>query len=155
MEQGASVEVLLKSGKQSMAVSDISSYLKRTSGPRTVVAATQELTLAIAAELGEAANGSKRRLVVAPASTVVNRALTLPALVGNRAFVDGVLNWLLAKPTGLEIGSPHRASAPLVLSDADLRRLNQYVLLFMPTAVLVLWLACKIAHRLRHAGGQP
>ena len=153
--QGAPVQVLLRSGKQSMAVSDISSYLKRNSGPRGAVAAVQELTLAIAAELGEAANGSKRRLVVAPASTVVNRALKLPALVGNRAFVDGVLSWLLAKPTGLEISSPHRASAQLVLSDADLRQLNQYVLVFMPAAVLVLWFVCKIARRLRHARGQP
>ena len=154
VEQGASVQVLLRSGKRSMTVSDISSYLKRNSGPSGVVAA-QELTLAIAAELGEAAHGSKRRLVIAPASTVVNRVLKLSALVGNRIFADGVLNWLLAKPTDLEIGSPHRASAPLVLSDADLRHVKQYVLVFMPVLVLVLWLTCRIVRRLRHARGQP
>jgi hypothetical protein len=148
--QGAPVQILLRSGRQSIPVSDVSSYLKRNSSPPRAAAVPQELTLAIAAELGVAANGSHRRLVVAPASTVVNRALSL---VGNRAFVDGVLSWLLAKPTVSEVGSPHRVSAQLALSDADLSRLNRYVLVCMPAAVLVLWFACKIARRLRHAGG--
>lgn len=152
--QGAPVQILLRSGKQSLPVTDVSSYLKRTIAPPSAVATTQELTLAIAAELGEAESGSKRRLVVAPASTVVNRALSLPALVGNRAFVDGVLSWLLARPTTLETGSSRRASSQLMLSDADLKRLNQYVLILLPGAVLVLWFACKIVRRPRNARGQ-
>lgn len=145
--------LLLTSTGNAIVVNDIGSYLQKEPDPKDAVKRiARKLTLSVAAELGDSSQGAPQRLVVAPASIVENRALRLPALVGNRAFIDGALSWLLARPIGIEIPSPHRAPLQLNLSDADLSRLNRYVLLIIPAAIVALGLAVALAkRRRRHA----
>jgi hypothetical protein len=143
---GSGAQVLLASSKQSIAVGDLGSYLGKSTSASGAPGSTRagEHTVAVAIELGTNPGGIKRRLIVAPASIVHNRAQRLPALVGNRAFVDGALTWLLARAIGVEIATTHRTTLQLALSDSDLNHLTIYVLLVMPGAVLVLGLALAL-----------
>ena len=141
---------LLTSTEKAIAVGNIGDYLNKTP-PANAVTTTpgKKLVLAVAAELRGNSQGAARRLIVAPASLVENRVMQLPALAGNRAFINGALTWLLARPVGVEIPSAHHASLQLNLSDADLARLNRYVLLIMPATIAALGLGVALARRQR------
>ena len=143
--------LLLTTTDNAIVVSDIGSYLqKETHTQDTFRGKTgKKLALAAAAELGSNIRGVARRLIVAPASIAENRAIRIPALVGNRAFIDGALSWLLARPVGIEIPSLHHAPVQLNLSDADLSRLNRYVLLIMPATIAALGLAVALTVKRR------
>ncbi len=142
---------LLTSTEKAIGVGNIGDYLNKTQKATAAVttAAGKRLVLAVAAELRGNSQGGARRLIVAPASLVENRVMRLPALAGNRAFINGALTWLLARPVGVEIPSAHHASRQLNLSDADLTRLNRYVLLIMPATVAVFGLGVALARRQR------
>jgi hypothetical protein len=144
---GAPVTSLLRSSAQAVAVQDIGSYLKSEDDSRVHSSADHEFTLAIAAEFGGTDQAAKR-VVVSPASVAINRALR-SALVGNKAFVDGVLSWLLATKPGVEIASSSQAAPSLELSDSDLKRIDRYVLMIMPGAATLLSLAVFAARRRR------
>jgi hypothetical protein len=143
---------LLTSTDKAIAISNISDYLNNTPRANAIVkpaAGNKKLILAVAAELRGSSQGAAHRLVVAPASLVENRVMRLPALAGNRTFINGALTWLLARPVGVEIPSAHHAPLQLNLTDADLARLNRYVLLIMPATVAILGLAVGLSRRQR------
>jgi ABC-2 type transport system permease protein len=146
-----STRPLLTSTDKAIAVSNISDYLNVAPHADAAVkpAAGKKLILAVAAELRGNSPGAAHRLIVAPASLVENRVMRLPALAGNRTFINGALTWLLARPVGVEIPSAHHSSLQLNLPDADLARLNRYVLLIMPATVAVLGLAVALSRRQR------
>jgi hypothetical protein len=148
---GGGSHVLLTSTDNATAVGNIGAYLRREPRLRQAVETTakKKLLLAVAAELGSNPHGLLRRLVVAPASLAENQTIRLSALVGNRAFVDGTFSWLLARPIGVEIPSQHRSSLQLSLSDADLGRLNRYVLFIMPATAIAIGLGVACARRRR------
>ena len=102
---------LLTSTEKAIGVGNIGDYLNKTQKATAAVttAAGKRLVLAVAAELRGNSQGGARRLIVAPASLVENRVMRLPALAGNRAFINGALTWLLARPVGVEIPSEHHA----------------------------------------------
>jgi hypothetical protein len=140
------VDVLLRSSKQAYATSEIGSFLSgSTRGGANGTG--QELTLAVAIELGSTLSGLHRRLVVSPASLATNRALGSPTLVGNRAFVDGVLAWLRPQSAFVEV--PNKTVSQLTLTDSDLTQINRFVLFVMPGAALVLGLATVAMRRRR------
>ena len=91
-------KVLLASSDKAIHIDDVGAYLHHDSGPKGPAPQGKRQTLAIAAELGKDSSGALRRLIVAPASVIENRALRVRALVGNRAFIDGALAWLLSRP---------------------------------------------------------
>jgi hypothetical protein len=144
---GAPVSPLLTTSEQAQAIQDVGSYLR--SAPHVPARRAVPLTLAIAAELGETPAHAKRRVVLSPASIAINRALRSPGLVGNRAFVDGTVAWLLARSAGVDIMVSRKAVPPFELAENDLKRLEQYVLLIMPGAALLLALAVMITTRRR------
>ena len=150
LADGSQARLLLSSTDKAREVTDVGAYLRdeAQSGGSTDMNLGLR-TIAAAADLGTLPQGVARRLIVAPASVAENRAFRLPALVGNRAFVDGAISWLLTRPIGVEIPSNHRAPLQMNLSDADLARLNRYVLLILPGAAGVLGLAVAIGRRRR------
>jgi len=139
-------KALLTSSGNAIGVENVGAYLREPDATKQV---PKQHVLAAAAQLDSAPSRPPRRLVVAPASIVENRALRLPALTGNRAFIDGVLSWLLARPVGVEIPSPERAMVQMNVSEAELVRLSRYVMLFMPISIAGLGLAVVIALRRR------
>lgn|GEM_PF-7054265 len=142
---GAVVDVLLLSSRSAQTANRLSA-LSSGAVPRSPPDSGQELPLAIAGEFGSSASGRIRRFVVSPASLVANRVLEAPALVGNRAFVDGAVSWLLAKPAP-EFPIASRRSPALVLTEGELGQINRYVLVVMPSAAIALGLALAIARR--------
>ncbi len=143
----ARAHALLTSSETAIAVENVNAYLRQ----QGVVASPkpQRRVLAVGAELEPLPGKLPRRVVVAPASIVENRALRLPALVGNRAFIDGALTWLLARPVGVEIATPERASAQMNVSEAELSQLVRYVLFVMPASIAGIGLAVAVAMRRR------
>jgi len=143
--------VLLTSTDNAIEVDNVGTYLRQEPGKgfsrnsRT----GKKRTLAVAAELGLDTLGTPKRVIVAPASLVENRALRVQALAGNRAFIDGALTWLLSRPVGVEIPNPHGAMVQLNLSESDLSRLHRYVLLIMPATAAALGLGLALARRRR------
>ena len=143
---GSAATSLLTSSKHSFEISDVGAFL--ADGNTAAVVNATSRTLAAALERDAQADGAKHRLIVAPASIVLNRAQRLPALVGNRAIVDTMLTWLLARPVGVEIATSHRTALQFALSDSDISLLRLYVLAVAPSAVVVLGLVVLI-HRYR------
>ena len=147
LSDSGAARALLTSSDKAIRIDDVGAYL-RHSGDAPIRQSKQQ-TLAIAAELGKDARGAPRRLIVAPASVIENRAFRVHALVGNRAFIDGALAWLLSRPVGIEIPNPRSAVVQLNLSEADLSRLHRYTLLVMPASAAAMGLVFAFARRRR------
>ena len=148
-------KVLLASSDKAIHIDDVGAYLRHDSGPNRAAPQGKRQALAVASELGKDSRGALRRLIVAPASVIENRALRVHALVGNRAFIDGALAWLLSRPVGIEIPNPRGAVLQLNLSEADLARLRRYTLMMMPAFAATLGLAFAFARQRRRRSQSP
>jgi len=141
---------LLASTSSAITVENVGAYLRESANGRPPARSSEQpQVLSIAAEFEAVPHTPAHRVVVAPASVAENRALRLPSLVGNRAFIDGALTWLLAREVGIEIANAHRTNLQMNLSEADLAQLNRYVLLIMPASVTGIGIAIGIARRRR------
>ena len=145
----ARTRVLLATSDTAISVENVSVYLRQEASSDVSKKVPSKRVLAVAAELDSESGRPPRRLIVAPASIVENRALRLPALAGNRAFIDGALTWLLARPVGVEISNPERTVLQMTISEAELAQLVRYVLFIMPASIAGIGLAVALAARRR------
>lgn len=142
-------KVLLTSTDKAFAVEDVGAYLRDEPNRAVSPPPGRRQILAAASEIGSGPSGLPRRLVVAPASLIENKVFRVPALAGNRAFVDGALTWLLSSPVGIQIPNPRGAVMQMNLSEADLTRLHRYVVWIMPAAAASVGFALALARRRR------
>lgn len=137
IKPGAPLQTLLQTSMSAYAVHDVSPYVSGSPPNPPADEPRQVFTLAIASDLGVTSSGAKRRVVICPASVATNHALRQPTLLGNRAFVDGVVSWLVARSADVEGTALVKATPELALTAAEVKKINRYVLLVMPGAALL------------------
>ena len=110
------------------------------------------MAVAMASELdqpappkGEGAHGS-RVVVIGTANLLFGQNWQEPVLGGGAIFVESALSWLLAQPVMVDV--PDKPATTVArIDEAALDNVYRYVVLYVPTAVLLLGCAVYLRRR--------
>jgi len=139
---GVTSAALLRTSDQAFAVDDLRPFLDgRALAPRARDR-RGPFTVAVAAELAPPAPPARPR--ASRAVLLGTPALTLapsfrdPALRGNQLLVEAAFAWLAAEPALVDVPDKPAVALGVGLTEASLREVGRYVLLYLPGTVALL-----------------
>ncbi len=148
---GVAPVALLQTSEQAFAVDDLRPFLEgRVLAPRARDR-RGPLTVAVAAELAPpsppARPRASRAVFVGTPTLALAPSFRDAALRGNQLLVESALAWLAAEPALVEVPEKAAVAVGVGLTEASLREVGRYVLLYLPATAALLGVIVLLRRR--------